>query len=100
MEPVPHDPGPDASRSPEFCNFFEKAVMGIEKEGNSRGKRVDIQAGFESGFDVRKRIRESERQFLNSRRACFADVISADRNRVPVRNLMFAVAKDIGDQAK
>jgi hypothetical protein len=36
--------------------------------------------------------------FLNRGRARFANVIAADRNRVPVRQLAFAEREDIGDE--
>ena len=45
-------------------------------------------------------MRERERDLLNGRRTGFADVIAADRNRVPVGQLTLAEREDVGDQAQ
>ena len=46
------------------------------------------------------RVREGERHLLHRRRSRFADVIAADRDRVPVRQLALAVGEDVGDDAQ
>ena len=42
-------------------------------------------------------MRERERHFLDRGRARLADVIAADRDRVPVRELALAEGEDVGD---
>jgi hypothetical protein len=46
--------------------------------------------------DRRDGVREGEGHFLNGGRTGLADVIAADRDRVPVRELLLAVREDVG----
>src|SRR5687767_1861328 len=91
---------PNASGGAKLRYFFEEVIVCIEKEGNARDERIDLQTSIESGLDVSDRVREGERQLLNRCRSRLADVISADGNRVPVRNFLLAVTEDIGDKAQ
>ena len=44
-------------------------------------------------------IREAGSTAVHCGTACFADVISRNRDRVPLRNILRAIRKDVGDQA-
>src|SRR5205085_3199349 len=54
----------------------------------------------ERSFNVSYGVCERERDFLNCRRACFAYVIAADGNRVPVRNFSRAETERVRHQSK
>ena len=73
--------------------------MDVEEEGQARREFIDALAGAERGLDVGNAVGERERDFLDRRRACLADVVARDRDRVPVRHVLGAEAEDVGDDA-
>jgi len=40
MKAFPHDPRPHSSRRPHLADLFEEIDVGIEKEGEARGKFI------------------------------------------------------------
>ncbi len=71
--------------------------MRVEKERQARGEGVDFEARLEGRFDVGDGVGESECHFLDRRRACFADVVAADRNRIPLRQFPAGPGKQVRD---
>jgi hypothetical protein len=62
-------------------------------------ERIDIEPSLERGFHIRDSIRQRERHFLHGSGACFADVITRDRDRIPIWNFLRAKRKYIGDES-
>src|SRR5579862_3978179 len=63
-------------------DLLEEIIMGIEKEAQPRAEFVNLKAASACPFDVLDSVIKREGQFLQGRRSCFANVISADRNGV------------------
>ena len=79
-----------------FGDLFEKTAVGVEKERKAGSKVIDSETRRERGFYVSGRVGESKRHFLHRGRAGFADVVTADRDRVPLRHLATRPGKQIG----
>ena len=78
---------PDAAR-----NSAEHRVVGVESVGEEkrqvRREIVDRHAACEVRLDVRKSIRECERELADRIRAGFGDVIAGDRHAVEATNFV------------
>ena len=74
--------------------------MRVEEERQPLAERVDVEAGVDGGLHVGDGVGERERHFLDRRRARLADVIAADRDRVPLRHVALAEREDVGDDAE
>ncbi len=74
--------------------------MRVEEERQPLAETIHVQAGVDRGLHVRDRMCERERHFLNRGRSGLADVIPADRDRVPVGQLALAEGKDVGDDSQ
>ncbi len=96
---VAHDRGPKAARRPVLRDFFEQIVMRVEEEAQARGKLIDCQAARERPIHVLDAVAQREGQFLHRRRAGFANVIAADRNRVEARRMTGGKLDGVGNQA-
>ena len=71
--------------------------MGVEEERQTRSEVVDVESGGHSGFDIREAVGQRERQFLCSVRAGFTDVVTRDRDRMPLRHLGRRELHHVGD---
>src|SRR3954465_7516791 len=78
----------EAARRPELCNLFEEVVVSVEEETQPGRKRVHGQSRVNGGLHVRDRVRKRKCYFLDGSRSRFADVIAADRDRVPFRSFL------------
>ena len=87
VEPVPHDRPPEAAGGPELRDLLEQVDVGVEKERDLRGDRVDVEAPGHRLIEVRDPVRQGEPDLLHRRRAGLADVVSAHADRVPSRHL-------------
>ena len=87
-------------RGAELGNLLQKIVMGIEEEGEARREIIHGQTAPERGLHISDGVAESKRHFLHGSRARFANVISADRNRVPLGRALAAESENIGHDAQ
>jgi hypothetical protein len=71
----------------------------IEEERQPLAERVDVEARITCRLHVGDGIGERERHFLHRRRSGLANVIPADRNRIPLRYLALAEREDVGHDA-
>ena len=94
-EPLFHDPRPQPPRRAELRDLLEEVVVGVEEERQPLAERIDVEARAARRLHIGDRIRERERHLLDRRRSRFADVIPADRNRVPLRHLSLAEREDV-----
>ena len=95
-EAIAHDASPEAPRGAILRDFFEQIVVRVEEEGELRSKGIDVEPGVNRGLHIRDRIRQRERNFLNGRRAGFADVVPGDRDGVPLGKFCAAPGENIG----
>ena len=97
-EAVAHDPRPQAAGGAELGDLFEEVVVGVEEERQPLAERVRRRARRRPP-PARRRcaLAQRERHLLHRRRAGLADVVAADRDRVPLRHLALAVGEDVGD---
>ena len=96
-EAVAHDARPQPARRAELRDLLEKVVVRVEEERQPLAEPVDVEPGVDRRLHVGDRVREGERDLLHRRRSRLADVIAADRDRVPVRQLALAEREDVGD---
>ena len=94
-EAVAHDARPQPSGRAELGDLFEKVVVRVEEERQPLAEPVDVEPRVDRRLHVRHRVREGEGDLLYRRRSRFADVVPADRNRVPLRQLVLAVREDV-----
>ena len=66
---------PNLSCCPEFCHFLKKIVVGIEKEGKSFAKGIDVNSFFNSGLYIGLSIAQCKGDFLCSRAASLPDMV-------------------------
>ena len=74
--------------------------MGVEEERNARRKIINVQTGLERCLHVSDAVGECESDFLNCSRTGFANVVTANRDRVPVGHFAGAVGEDVGHQTQ
>src|SRR5688500_5315844 len=84
-KPLFHLARPDAPRCAIFGNLFEEVVVRVEEERNARHETIDVQTGVNSPRDILDTVAERESEFLCRGRSCFANVITADGDRVVTR---------------
>ena len=99
-ESIAHQTCPQPPRGPELGDFLEKIVVRVEEEREPLTEAIDVEPGVEGRLHVGQRVGERERDLLDRGRSGFADVIAADRDRVPVRQLAIAVGEDVGDDSE
>jgi len=88
---------PEAARGAVLGNLLEKVVVRGEEEGEPLPELIDVETRVDCRLHVSDGVREGERHLLHRRRSGFTHVITADRDRVPLRQLAFAESEDVGD---
>ena len=78
---------PDPPRRAILGDLLEKVDVGVEEEAQTRREVVDVHPARDLLLDIRQAVLERERQLLRSRRTGLADVVAADRDRMPARHL-------------
>ncbi len=73
--------------------------MQIPEEREPLSEVIDIQSALDRIFDVTNSIGDRERKLLHRGRACLADVVTRNRNRVPARNFARAKLDHVGDDS-
>ena len=73
--------------------------MGGEEEAEACCELVEVLVAFQGGLDVGYGVCECEGYFLCGGAACFADVVAAYADCVPVWHVFAAVFESVCDQA-
>ena len=100
LEPLSHDPGPEAASRAKLGDLFQKVVVGIEEEGQRACKLVNPKARPQSATDVFDPVGQRESHLLNRGGSGLPDVVATDRNRIPVADLCPAKRQGVGNNAE
>ena len=71
--------------------------MRVPEEGQTTREIVDVHAGLDGGINVSDTIGDRERDFLRSGGTGLADMVTGNRNRIPLRNVLRAILEDVRD---
>src|SRR5205085_5625181 len=85
------------SRRTEFSRFLKKIVMRIKEKRQPFSKNIYVQSLFNCSFYICLTIRERKCKFLHCRRACLTNVISGNRNRIPLWNFLTAEFENVSN---
>ena len=96
-EPLTHDTRPESTSRAKFCDLFEQVVVRVKEERQTRSEVINLETGAQCRFDVSDSVCDGESNFLNSSRAGFANVITTNRDRVPVWNFAGAKLEDVSN---
>src|SRR3954451_267286 len=99
-EPIAHQPRPQPPRGAELGDLLEKVVVRVEEERELLAEAVHRETRIDGGLHVGDRVGQRERHLLHGGGPRFANVVPADRDRVPVRKLALAIRKDVGDDSE
>src|SRR5882672_6895795 len=98
MKSLSHHLVPDLASCAVFCELFKEIAVGVEEERQTRRELVDIQTGATRPFDVLDAVIQGEGEFLKRGRAGFANVVTADGDRIPLRNMLRAEFERVDDE--
>ena len=93
------DAVPQQARGTQLGDFHVEVHADAEEERQARREMVDVEAGFQGGFDVFLAVGQGEGQFQCSVGTGFLDVVARNRNGVVLRHVGRGVADDVGDDA-
>ncbi len=77
-----------------------KSLCALKKKDRRWPSRFRSRPASRAAVDVGDRVGQRERHFLDRGRSGLADVVTADRDRVPVRQLALAPREDVGHDAE
>ena len=80
-----------------FAISSRKLLWALKKNDSRCAELIDIEPGLDGGRHVGDGVGEREGHLLHGGRPGLADVIAADRNRVPLGQLALAEREDVGD---
>src|SRR5690606_9409735 len=96
--PLAHEARPEATCGTELRDLLEQVVVRREEERESRGEPLERQPARECALDVLERVGEREGDLLRRGRAGLANMVAADRDRVPARYLPRTEIEDVGNE--
>ena len=73
--------------------------MTVEEEGESASEGIDIESGIDGCLNIGDAISQSESQFLGCGGSRLPDMVTTNAYGIPSGNAVFAVLKDVGNQA-
>src|SRR5205807_10058683 len=79
-------------------DLLKDVVVAVEEECDARRELVDFEPRVERRLHVGDPVRKRERNLLDRRAAFLAEVIAADRDRVPLRDTVLAIRESVGGQ--
>ena len=97
-EGVSHLASPDAPGRAVLGQLLEQIVVRVEEEGEPGCELVDLQAAVDPPADIFHAVRKGEGELLRRRRSRLADVVPADRDRVPPRHLLRPELECVDDE--
>src|SRR5438132_1638284 len=97
-ERVPHLACPDPAGRAVLREFLEQIVVRVEEEGQAGREVVHPESAVDAPADVFHAVRQGEGQLLPGGRPRLANVIAADRDRVPLRHLRRGEFERVDDE--
>src|SRR5580658_5682597 len=97
-ETVFHHAVPNLPGGTVLGDLFEEIVVRVEEKTQSGAELVNVKPATARPLYVFDAVVERERQFLQSRRSSFPNVISADGNGVEARRELRAELEGVDDQ--
>ena len=94
-----HDIRPQPSSSTVFGNLFQKIKMRIKEKREPRTESIHIQTSLKCRLYVSHPVCQRKSHFLDRSRTCFPDMVPADTDGIPERNLFRTERKDIGNDS-
>ena len=98
VETLLHNLCPYAAGSTELGNLLQNVVVSVPEEGQTAGKIIDVQAGLDSSLAVCNTISNGKCDFLGSSGTSLTDMVAGDGNSIPLRYILGAILKDVGNQ--
>ena len=98
-ENIAHPDRPDAARDARERDVFH-VESAIEKERKARPELIDRDSARGEHFRVSKAVRERVGGLLHRRRSGLADVITADRDRIPARHFAGGELHHVGEKSE
>ncbi len=89
---------PDPAGGAVLGDLLEEVEMRVEEEGEPGREIVDREAALYCCLDVGEAVGERERELLGRIRACLADVVPRDRDRMEERHLARAELDHVHDE--
>src|SRR6266699_6508405 len=99
MEAIARNMRPHTASSAEFGNFFKQVVVAVEEKGQVTREGIYIESSINGSLNVCDGIGEREGDLLYSGGAGFAYMVAADADGVPARQVLGAIAEQVGDDA-
>src|SRR5208283_48088 len=97
-EAILHHLSPNLAGSTILCDFLEEVVVRVEEKAEPGTEFVYVESATECPLNVFHAVVEGEGQFLQRGRAGFANVITADRDRIEARRELRSELKGVDDQ--
>ena len=88
---------PQQPPGPQLGDLHEEVHPDAPEERQPRRELVDVQAGFQAGFDVVDAVGQGVGQLEIGCGTGFLDVVTGDRDGVELRHLGAGVGEDVGD---
>jgi hypothetical protein len=83
-----------------FATSSMRLLCTLKKNESCAPNDVDVEPRVDGGLHVGDAVGERERHLLRRVAAGLADVVAADRDRVPLGHLARAPREDVGDEAE
>jgi len=99
VKAAPHDSGVEAPRRAKLGNLLEQIAVCRKEEGQARRERINREPGLDRARHVLNRVSERKGELLDRGGASFANMISGNRDRIPVRHIIRAETENLGDQS-
>ena len=90
-----HEFGPQKAGSPQFGDFHEIMHAGGKEKGQARRKGINIKPCCHAGANVFKPVSKSIGKLEIIRGASLLHVIAGDGNKIELRHVGRAIAKNI-----
>src|SRR5258708_35994588 len=90
----PHPPG-----RAELGHLFKQVIVTVKEKGELTRKCIDVQTSIYGSLDIANGIGKGESHLLHSRRPSFTNVIAANADSVPARQMLGTLAERVWNDA-
>src|SRR5947209_8578837 len=97
---LPEMTRPDATRRAQLRDLLEEVVVDVPEVRETPSEVVDVHPTFDAALDIGEAVGERERELLRGRGSRFANVVAADRDRIPLRRVLRAPLEAVDNQTQ